>query len=516
MEKKKNMKKIILFISLFLFTGNLFPQNKIKFGEFTIDEYIEQSMKRWQVPGMSVAIIKDGEIVHLKGYGVREIGKPDKVDENTVFAIASNTKPFTGTLISLFESNGKIKLTDKISDYFKDFKLYDDKYSDIVNIEDVISHRLGIETFHGDFFTWGTNFSSGELINFIRYVKPSFELRNGYGYNNTGFTIAGKILEKESGVKWRDLIKDYFFVPLEMNNSVTENSELEKIDNKAMPHSFDFNMNVVSLPYNNVENLAPAGGIYSSAKDVANWIIMQLNRGKFKGREIFSQSVLDRTLVPANTIKTTAYNPGNPVNRHFLTYGLGWFMQDYRGKLLVEHSGGYDGMVSRTSFMPETGVGLVILTNTDDNNIISTLMNQIYDYYLGADFFNWDSNSYSRAKIYFEDDFLNWNEKLADTSKHLMPSFDMNDLIGTYENTPAGTASIEFKDGKYILNLEMRPKTKGIIKHWHNDTLYCETNDYTFGRCFMPVKVESGKIISINIKADDFIDPLYYEFKRKY
>ena len=510
------MKKIYFLFFILIVSGNLFSQSVIKFGHLTIDEYIEQSLKRWQVPGISVAIIKDGEIVHLKGYGVREIGKPEKVDENTVFAIASNTKPFTGTIISLLESEGKLKLTDKISDYFRDFRLYDDKYSDIINVEDVISHRIGLETFHGDFLTWGTKFSDGELINFIRYVKPAYELRNGYGYNNTGFTIAGKIIEKVSGEKWRDIIKEKFFIPLEMENSVTENSELEKIENKAMPHSFDYNMNVVSLPFNNVENLAPAGGIYSSAKDVANWIIMQLNRGKFKDKEIFSRAVLDKTLIPRNAIKIPAYNPNNPVKRHFLTYGLGWFMQDYRGKLLVEHSGGYDGMVSRTSFMPEIGAGLVILTNTDDNNIITTLMNQIYDYYLGAEFINLDSISYANAEIYFREDFKLWNDKLADTNKNLMPSFDMKDLAGTYENTPAGLATIEFKDGKYILSLEMRPKTKGVIKHWHNDTLYCETNDYTFGRCFMPVKVESGKIISISIKADDFIDPLYYEFKRKY
>jgi CubicO group peptidase (beta-lactamase class C family) len=359
------MKKIfIIFIGLFL-SVNLYSQEQIKFNHLTIDEYILQAMERWQVPGMSVAVIKDGKVIHLKGYGVRELGKPELVDENTVFAIASNTKAFTGTALAILEAEGKLKLTDKIVNYFPDFKLYDDKFSSSVNIIDVLSHRMGFGTFHGDFFTWGTKFSRKELIEYLRYVIPVYEFRTGYGYNNTGFVIAGEIIPIVTGISWDDFIKERFFVPLEMTRSVTKTEELNKLDNKAIPHSFDYNFRMTPLPYNKVDNLAACGGIYSSAKDIANWIMMQLNVGLFNGKQVVEKTVLNKTLTPQNIYRIPVYNPKNPVSRHFLAYGLGWYMQDYRGKLMIEHSGGYDGMVSRTSFMPEINAGVVILNNND-------------------------------------------------------------------------------------------------------------------------------------------------------
>jgi len=509
------MKKIITTITLLFLSFNLHAQDIIKFNHLTINEYINQAMERWQVPGLSLAIIKDGEVIHLKGYGVCELGRQNKVDENTIFAIASNTKAFTGTALAILESERRLLLTDKIINYFPDFKLYDDKFTSSVNIIDVISHRMGFGTFHGDFFTWGTKFNRSELIEYLRYVSPVYEFRTGYGYNNTGFVIAGEIIKSVTGKSWDDFIKERFFEPLEMTRSVTRTKDLNKLENKATPHSYDFNFKMIPIKYNNVDNLAACGGIYSSAKDLSNWILMQLNNGVFKGNQIIDKMVLNKTIIPQNIIRIPSYNPNNPVNRHFLAYGLGWFLQDYRGKLMVEHSGGYDGMVSRTSFMPEISAGIVILTNNDDNDIITSLLYQIYDYFLDAEYINWDSLIFSKNNPYMEAGFYQWKEKLSDTNKYLLPLFTMNELIGTYFNTPAGNAIIEFIDGKYILKFEMRPDTKGIIKYYHNDTLYCETNDVVFGRFFMPVKYERGKIVSIKIKADDFIDPLYYEFFRK-
>lgn len=509
------MKKIFLIFAVIILTNNLYPQEQLIFNHLTIDEYILQAMERWQVPGMSLAVIKDGKIVHIKGYGVRELGKPEPIDENTIFAIASNTKAFTGTALAILEAEGKLKLTDKIIDYFPDFKLHDDKFSSSVNIIDVLTHRMGFGTFHGDFFTWGTKFSRKELIEYLRYIIPNYEFRTGYGYNNTGFVIAGEIIPLVTGMSWDEFIKERFLIPLEMTRSVTKTDDLNKLDNKATPHSFDYNYIMTTLPYNKVDNLAACGGIYSSAKDVANWILMQLNEGMFNGKRVVEKSVLNKTLTPQNIMRFPVYNPKNPVSRHFLAYGLGWFMQDYRGKLMIEHSGGYDGMVSRTSFIPEINLGVVILTNNDENDIITTLLYQIYDLYLEAEFMNWDSISYSKGKIFFEDDYNQWNEKLADTNKYLKPSFAMEELVGTYKNIPAGNANILFKKGRYVINLEMRPNMTGYIKQYHNDTLYCETDDLVFGRFFMPVKIENGKIVSIKIKADDFIDPLYYEFFRK-
>ena len=199
----------------------------------SIDSYISDMMKRWEIPGMSVAIVKGNDVIFAKGYGVRELGKSAPVNENTLFAIASNSKAFTGTAIALLDYEKKLSLDDKIIKYFPDFKLYDDKWSQETTIKDVLTHRIGLGTFEGDFVTWGTTFSRTELISKIRFVKPEYNFRDGYGYCNTGYLIGGEIVRIVSGESYDDFIKDKFFKPLEMTRTISSVSDLKNFDNHA-------------------------------------------------------------------------------------------------------------------------------------------------------------------------------------------------------------------------------------------------------------------------------------------
>lgn len=504
-----------LFIALFVFLPlQIFSQITLQ-GK-NIDSYIEQCMLRWKIPGMSVAVIEDGKVTYIKGFGVRELGKSDKIDENTLFAVASNSKAFTGLSIAMLESEGKLKLDDKVSQYIPEIKLYDANSTELLTIKDVLTHRVGLGTFQGDFITWGTNFSANELIGKLQYVKPVYGFRSGYGYFNSGYTIAGEIIKRLTGKEWREYVQENILNPLNMNRTLTSVSQLNGVDNVATPHTYNYDYKMVPIPWRNVDNLAPAAAIISSVKDMAKWITMQINMGDFEGKNIYSKKLILNTHTPYNLIPSPAHGMGRLTNRHFNTYGLGWGIADYKGELYLEHSGGYDGMLSRTAFLPDKKFGLVILTNNDQNDAITTLMYQLFDYALNKDAFNWDSLSFvNSTKDGISYDQIEWNEIRDKKNPDLKPAFTMNDLQGTYFNEQAGNLVISKSDNELTFKLSSRPETGGVFKHWRNDTLICKFNDLVIGRCLAPVNAENGVIKSIKIKAADFVDPLYYEFIRK-
>ncbi len=508
------MKKISLFVLLLLLPVQVFSQ--IKLMGKNIDDYVAECMKRWEIPGMSVAVIENGKLSYIKGYGVKEIGKPDKVDENTLFAVASNSKAFTGLSVAILESRGKLKLDDKITDYIPGFTMYDETSAKLMTIKDALTHRTGIGTFHGDFATWGTVYTPAELIERLRYVKPVFGFRSGYGYFNVGYTIAGEIIKKVSGLDWGVFVNENILRPLGMNNTLVSASQLTGKENNATPHTYNYEYKMIPVNWRVVDNLAPAASLISSASDMAKWVMMQINTGEVNGKEVFDKKLILNSHIPYNLIPAPSHGVGRLTNRHFNTYGLGWGIADYKGELYIEHSGGYDGMVSRTAFLPDKKFGLVILTNNDQNNVITSLMYQLFDYALNKESFNWDSLMFvSSTKNGVSYDKIFWDETFSAKDENLKPSFKMAELEGKYENPMLGTVNIEYSAGNISLTLTSRPEIKGTLEHWRNDTLICSFDDLVIGRCLAPVHFENGKIIGIKIKAADFVDPLYYEFVRK-
>jgi CubicO group peptidase (beta-lactamase class C family) len=504
-----------LFIAFFLLLPlQIFSQITLQ-GK-NIDTYIEESMKRWNIPGMSVAVIEDGKVTYMKGFGVRELGKTDKVDENTLFAIASNSKAFTGLSIAMLESEGKLNLNDKVSKYIPGIKMYDPNTTELLTIKDVMTHRVGLGTFQGDFITWGTNFTALELIDKLQYIKPAYDFRSGYGYFNTGYTIAGEIIKRITGKEWGEYVKENILTPLNMNRTLMSVSQLGGMNNVAIPHTYDYEYKMVPLPWRNVDNLAPAGGMISCVSDMAKWVTMQIGMGEFEGKTVFPKKLILNTHTPYNLIPSPSHGTGRLTNRHFNTYALGWGIGDYKNEIYIEHSGGYDGMISRTAFLPDRKFGLVILTNNDQNDAITTLMYQLFDYAMKKDVYNWDSLSFvNSTKDGISYDKIYWDDINGRKNSDMKPDFQMNDLQGTYFNVQAGNLVISKSGDEYTFKLSSRPETGGVFTQWRNDTLVCKFNDLVVGRCLAPVNAENGKIISIKIKAADFVDPLYYEFVRK-
>src|SRR6185369_14864002 len=310
-----------------------------------IDAYAEQVMTDWKGPGMAIAIVKDDKVVFQKGYGVRELGKQDKVDENTLFAIASNTKAFTTASLAVLVDEGKLNWNDKVSKYLPDFQMYDPWVTSELTIRDIVSHRVGLDTFSGDLLWYDTTYSTDEIIRRVRYLKPVSSFRSRYGYQNLMFIAAGRVVEKVSGKPWADFVSERILKPLGMNRTTTSVRDMK--DNFAMPHN-ESGGALRPLPPGYLNDAIGAVRLNSSVADLSKWIRLQLGRGTCEGKKIFSEEQSWQMWQP-NTMQpiSEAASKNNPT-RHFLAYGMGWGMYDYYGRKIINHSGGLDGMLSYT------------------------------------------------------------------------------------------------------------------------------------------------------------------------
>jgi len=466
------MKKIrfIVLISIVLFVVNIaFSQNK-SIDITKLDKYLENARKAWGIPGMSVTIVSGDSVLLAKGYGLRDVTKPDVVDKNTLFAIASNTKAFTSAALSILVDEGKISWDDKVIKYLPWFQLYDPFVTANMTIRDLLCHRSGLETFSGDLLWYATNYSRKEVIERARFLKPKYGFRSAYGYSNIMFLAAGEIIPAVTGKSWDEFLKEKFFVPLEMKTTNTSIRNFNAETNLALPHHVVYGEKPIVIPYINWDNIAPAGSINSNANDMANWLKMQLNNGKYNGTPILSEAQLwemraaqTPRIVNKGSLK---YFP----SRHFIAYALGWETFDYHGAKIVNHGGGADGMISKVVIVPEEKFGFVILTNSI-NYLPSALTYTILDEFFGVK----SEQDWSDLYLGIYKDGFNQEKKQkqadeATRRKDTKPSLNLKEYTGTYGGELYGNAEVSLENDHLVLKFVPTPMFVGDLSHWQFDT----------------------------------------------
>lgn len=276
----------------------------------SLDHYVTQSLKSWNIPGVAVGIVKDGQVVWCKGYGIKEIGTENLVDENTLFMIGSNTKAFTGTAMAMLEYDKKCSLEDKVTKWVPCFKMHDPWVTQHANLIDIMSHRLGFETFQGDFMYFDTDLSDAEMLEKIGTVEPMYDFRTKWGYCNAGFFVAGQAIKSISGEPWNAYLQEHIFTPLQMNHTFTKVAEIQNDANASKPHSFiDFQLQ--EIPYGGLDLLGPAASMSSGVADLNHWTLALLDSGRYEGQNVIPQKVINRTREPESII-------GN--GRHMYSY----------------------------------------------------------------------------------------------------------------------------------------------------------------------------------------------------
>ncbi|HRI20935.1 MAG TPA: serine hydrolase [Panacibacter sp.] len=503
------MKKLFLFsaATFAIFSSTLNAQQPA-FITDSLDTYILQGMKDWNIPGLAVAIIKDGKVVVMKGYGVRDLETQEPVDENTLFMIASNSKLFTATALTQLEYNKKLLLDDKITKYFPDYRLKDPATLQLVNIRDMLSHHLGTKTFQGDFTFWNSSLSRNQIINKMQFLEPSANFRQSYGYCNSCFLTAGEIIPVVSKMPWEVYVYDSIVEPLGMTNTHTLGYGMGRMPNAAKPYSNSFSNELLSLPYDNVDNLAPAGSMVSNVKDISHWLLMQLDSGRYNGKQVLPWQVLKRTR-EMNTIVSSSKNSFLP--SHFVGYCLGLFVTDYNGKQVYWHTGGADGFVTNTCFVPEEKLGITILTNNDNQDFFEMLRYQILDAYLGIPYTN-RSNQRLGSFIKGHNETLNKISAFKARLKNSNPGLPLNAYEGAYYNGLYGRINIEAKGNDLTVKFSGHNNLTATLQYMDNDEWLITYNNPVFGIFPLKFKTQSNKVVSVDIKVNDFIEYDAYTF----
>ncbi|MEA3444220.1 MAG: serine hydrolase [Bacteroidota bacterium] len=434
----------------------------------SLDTYFAKALADWEVPGMAIGIVKNDSLVFAKGYGVREMGKSETVDSNTMFAIASNTKAFTSAAISILVEEGKLSLDDKVIKYLPYFELYDPWVTANMTIRDLLCHRSGLETFSGDLVWYGTTYTREEVVKRAKYLKQAYPFRTHFGYQNIMFIAAGEIVSKVSGMSWDKYLEERIFSPLEMNRTSTTINDFAKLGNIAMPHTSNQGK-VISIPYSNWDNIGGAGAINSCVNDVSKWLRLQLNRGEYEGQEIFSAESSHEMWSPHTIQDVSRGSMHLWPSMHFKSYGLGWSLFDYHGHKIVGHGGGYDGVISYTCLVPEENLGFVILTNKN-SSLYYSLIYKILDTFLSNDQTNWSGNFLARMKAIDKMKEYEKKEKESSRVKKTKPSLKLEAYTGTYHSELYGDVEVKLENKKLVVYFIPTPDFVGVLGHWHYNT----------------------------------------------
>ena len=456
-----------------------------------IDDYANVVNTTWKGPGMAIAIVKDDKVVFAKGYGSRELGKNASVDENTVFAIASNSKAFTTAALAILVDEKKLSWDDKVTKFLPEFKMYDPWVTSELTIRDLVTHRVGLDTFSGDLLWYETNFTTDEILDRVRYLKPVSSFRTRYGYQNLMFVAAGKVIEKISNKPWCDFVTERIFSPLGMARTTCSIRDLP--DNAALPHN-ESGGTLRALPRGNVDGAPSAAGLNSSVSDLSKWIRTQLGKGKFEGKQIFSEAQAWQLHQPylAQQISEASWK-GNPT-RHFSGVASGWFVYDYQGRKIINHSGGLDGMLSYTVLIPEENAGFVVLSNSEFPSF-GVMMNKIRDVLVNAPKRDYNAEAVEQSKRSKTAAEESLRKQDAARVLNTKPTLSVSSYAGTYSDELYGAITVAEEFGRLVMRFSRSPNFVADLEHWHYDTFQIKWRpsvSYNFPRGFVTFTIDKN------------------------
>lgn len=497
------MKKVIKTIFLSVIVLKSFSQGN--FIKDSLDIFINREMKRWNMPGMSIAIVKDGKVILEKGYGFADVAKKVLATENTVYQIASNSKAFTGTSIALLENYGKLKSEDKVKKHLSYFIMKDSYLTEHVNINDVLSHRMGFATFQTDLLNWAGTPSRKELVEKMAYSDMAYGFRERYGYCNIGFVVAGEVIKAASDTTWDDYVKHHFFIPLGMQNTSTYFSDFIKNPNSSKAYAV-INEKLLEINPANMDNIGPAASISSSVKDLSKWIMMQIDFGMYNGKQIVPKTVIQKT---RQSLTIVGQGRGN--SSHFSTYGMGWFMKDENGKKVLSHGGGANGFLSKTVLIPQEKFGFVILTNSDNQSFFEALSEILIKDATGQTYTDYSGLYYRSyvSDIALEMDSVRKWKEAADKYKPAKDAYKK--LEGIYEHPVYGKIAVKSGEKNAEVYFQHHPQYKAVMRWMSGERLVCEYNEQIAGYQALSFTEKNGRQI-LDVKVNDFVDMDHYLF----
>jgi CubicO group peptidase (beta-lactamase class C family) len=475
MNKSHIARVLLVFVSLIGVAVLVQAQSPPK----NLDGYVASVQKEFEVPGIALAIVKDGKVVIAKGYGIRKMGEAAMVDEHTLFGIASNTKAFTSTALGILVEEGKLEWDTPVIRYLPSFRLSDPYVTRELTVRDLLVHRSGLGLGAGDLLWWPpSTYNRKEIAKRLQFIPLATSFRSTYAYDNVLYLVAGELIETVSGLTWEDFVATRILAKVGMTDSKPRHSDAMGDGNIAATHArIDGKVRPVN-PFAS-DNTNPAGGINASARDMAKWLLTQLDSGRVAdGSRLFSRQTsaqLWRVVTPMPM--------GNPpselsaLRANFSGYALGFDVRDYRGYKLVQHTGGLPGYVSKVAMIPELKLGVAVLTNQESGAAYESIVYFILDHFLAAPKVDWLAaykTLVERQMAMIAQVEKQTSAKRDTTSRPLLP---LASYAGTYTDAWYGDVTISIENGKLVIRLDHTPSLVGDLEHWQYDTFVATWRD---------------------------------------
>lgn len=501
--------KIFCFLAIFAVTIDEFKAQTIPLD--SLDIYLEQISKDFELVGFSVGIVQDDAVIYSKGFGNKEVGKDSKVNDQTTFGIGSISKSFTALTLGLLVEENKIDWDDRVKDYLPYFELYAPYVTDNFTIRDLLTHRSGLKDVSGGTLWYHSDYSRVEIIKRLKYLEPVSGFREKPAYQNTMFLVASEIVKEVSGMSWDDFLKTRVFDELEMNSSTSLARDRGANDNLAQPHIWDTEFKKVAIQQEKGDNLSPGGFIYSSVRDMNSYMRLLLEDGVFNNDTIVSKKIVDELFKPQTLFQIS----GPPFGNEFSSYGFGWWLTPWNGHKIIEHSGGIDGMSAQLFMIKDMNIGAVILCNDSEEPASFLIKAKIFELIFKDKTFD----IYERGKDYRKRLINKVKEAAANEirPKESNPSLPLSSYAGVYNDEMYGDINLSLIHKEELeLSFSHTPLFKGRLIHWQFDTFKIDWYDIRVPDGFLTFNFNSKReILGFTIDQENLLDVDFGELEIK-
>ena len=429
--------------------------------------FVADAMPEWETTGLALAVVADGELVLAEGFGVRSVATGEKVDPDTLFAIGSTTKAMTAALVGKLVTDGKLAWDDPVIEHRPDFRLHDPWATRETTVRDLFLHRAGLG--NADLLWYGSDRSFEAIFGALDELEPAYSFRDGFVYQNLMYAVAGELAADGAGVPWNRLIDRWLFTPLGMDRTAATLEEAASRGNVATPHD-RVGGEIVPIQNEPVDAVSPAGSVWSSAREMARWVAMLLAEGAHEGNEVLSPALVREMFRPQTIVPREAYYPTARLTEpHWTTYGLGWFQQDYRGRMVQFHTGSIDGMAAIVGLVPDAGFGLVVLQNLDHSELRHAILWKAIDLFVFGDpGRDWNAETLALYEELRKESESARAQAEADRREGTEPTLPIERFAGRYEHPVYGV--VEIRENEDGLALAHEARWRGRLEHWHHDT----------------------------------------------
>jgi CubicO group peptidase (beta-lactamase class C family) len=465
------------------------------------DTYVEDAVALWDSPGLAVAVVKDGEVLFARGYGVLEVGRAERVDEHTRFSIGSTTKAFTAAAIGLLVDEGKVRWDDRVTSHLPGFELSDPYVTREVTIRDLLTHRAGLG--NADYLWYEQDVTGDEIVERARYVIAEYSFRGSWIYQNIMYHVAGEVIEAVSGMSWADFVRTRLLEPLGMTETLPLLSDTRDQPNVARPHDY-VDGELVTIENASVDPVAAAGSIWSSVSDMSKWLNLLLAGGVLPDSTRLLRSATVDELFTPQVVLRSQYPTDRLTAPNFMTYGLGWFQKDYRGRKVDYHTGSIDGMVAIAGLVRGQNLGVYVLGNRDHVEVRHALMYRVFDLFNGhGEVRDWSAELKDLYDSLDEAGARAREARAASRIAGTTPSLPEAEFAGMYTDRLFGT--VEVTAGQDGLEARYGPGLAGPLEHWHHDTFVLRYETRWRGEALLTFRLgASGRVEALVMNGSEF------------